>query len=109
MSVPFSEDNPHEWDWDNNPERWTKHRARFIERTTDFDSTASEIIAWAELGYSHSGISMYVDVGMSTVKSRMNDIDEQDPTALLARRPGEIEVESSVGIDGTDLATGGDE
>jgi len=46
---------------------------------------------------------------MSTVKSRMTDIDGQDPTALLTRRPGEIEVESSVGIDGTDLATGGDD
>jgi hypothetical protein len=50
---------------------------------------------------------MYTDVGMSTVKSRMTDIDEQDPTALLTRRPGEIEVESSVGIRGTSL--GGDD
>jgi hypothetical protein len=109
MSVQFTEENPHDWDWESDPERWTKHRSRYIERTTDFDSTASEIIAWAELGYSHSGISMYTDVGMSTVKSRMTDIDEQDPTALLTRRPGEIEVESSVGIRGTDLATGGDD
>ena len=109
MSVQFTEENPHDWDWESDPERWAKHRTRYIERTTDFDSTAAEIITWAELGYSHSGISMYTDVGMSTVKSRMTDIDEQDPTALLTRRPGEIEVESSVGIDGTDLATGGDE
>ncbi len=103
MSVQFTEDNPHDWDWESDPERWAKHRAQYIERTTDFDSTESTIISWGELGYSHSGISMHTDVGMSTVKSRMNDIDEQDPTALLTRRPGEIEVESSVGMRGASL------
>lgn len=103
MSVQFNKETPHEWDWESDPERWAKHRSRYIERTTNFDSTESEIIAWAELGYSHSGISMHTDVGTSTVKSRMGDIDEQKPTALLTRRPGEIEVESPVGMRGTSL------
>lgn len=107
MSVQFAEENPHDWDWQDSPQRWVKHRSSYIERSTDFDGTASEIIAWSEIGYSHSGIAMSVDVGVSTVKSRMNDIDEHDPTALLTRRPGEIEVQSPVGIDGTSL--GGDE
>jgi len=101
-----NEDNPHDWDWESDPERWAKHRSRYIKRTTDLDTTASLIIAWAELGYSHSGIGTHTDVGVSTVKSRMNDIDEEDPTALLTRLPDEIQVNSPVGIEGT--ALGGD-
>ncbi len=108
MSVQFSDDNGDGWDWRTDPDRWVKHRSRYIERTTDFDNTDAEVIAWAELGYSHSGIAAEVAISASSVKSRMSDIDEQDATALLTRRPEEIEVESSVGIDGTDLATGGD-
>jgi hypothetical protein len=107
MSVQFSDENPHEWNWDDNPERWTKHRARYIERTTEFDATSSMIIAWAEIGCSHHGIGSNVDVSTSTVRSRMDEIDAVDPTALLTRLPDEIEVKSPVGIRGTNM--GGDD
>jgi hypothetical protein len=107
MSVQFTESNPHDWDWNSDPERWTTHRARYIKRTTDFDDTAASIIAWAEIGYSHHGIGHELDVSRSTVKSRMDAIDERDPTALMTRHPDEIRVKSPVGVEGTSI--GGDD
>jgi hypothetical protein len=94
-----------EWDWESNPDRWVKHRSPYIERTTDFDSTDAEVIAWAELGYSHSGIAKKIDISRSATKSRMSRIDEafdcEYDSALWTRRPGYIEIQSPVGIDGT--------
>jgi hypothetical protein len=78
-----------------------------VERSSDFDAIASTIIAYAELGFSHSGIAKHVDVGEGTVKARMNDIDDVDPTALLSRTPDELVVDSPVGVHGTKF--GGDE
>lgn len=107
MSVQFTnDDNPHDWNWETDPERWTTHRARYIESTTNFDSTAASIISWAELGYSYSGIGSQVDVSASTVKSRMDSIDDRDPTALMTRRPDEITIKSAVGVTGTSLGGG---
>jgi DNA-binding NarL/FixJ family response regulator len=100
-----------EWDWESNPDRWVKHRSPYIERTTDFDSTDAEVIAWAELGYSHSGIAKKIDISRSATKSRMSRIDEafdcEYDSALWTRRPGYIEIQSPVGIDGT--VWGGDD
>jgi hypothetical protein len=87
--------------WDAEPERWAKERARYIRRTTDFDSTEAEIIAFAELGYSHSGIGKRVDVTESTVVAKFDEIDDVDPTALLSRRPSELGRERPVGVTGT--------
>jgi hypothetical protein len=107
MSVQFNKENPHEWDSESHPERWAKHRTRYLERVTEFDTIACKIIAWAEIGRSHHGIAKRIDVSKGTVTSRMDRIDEQDPTALLTRVPAEIAVQSPVGIDGTRF--GGDE
>jgi len=76
---------------------------------TDGGGTTDDTLTESELVDAGSSTFDATAGMMSTVKSRMTDIDGQDPTALLTRRPGEIEVESSVGIDGTDLATGGDD
>ena len=91
--------------WEAEPERWAKERGRYIERTTDFDQTEAEIIAFAELGFSHSGIGKRVDVTESTVVAKFDEIDDVDPTALLSRRPDELGRKRPVGVDGTD--TGG--
>jgi len=99
------------WDWENNPERWVKHRSQYIKRTTDFDSTDAEVIAWGEIGYSHSGIAKKIDISRSATKARMSRIDEQwdceYDSALWTRRSGYIEIRSPVGIDGT--TWGGDD
>jgi hypothetical protein len=106
-----SNDSDDEWDSENNPERWAKHRSPYIERTTDFDSTDAEVIAWAELGYSHSGIAKKIDISRSATKSRMDRIDEafdcDCDSALWTRHPESIAVQSPVGIDGT--VWGGDD
>jgi hypothetical protein len=103
--------SPDEWDWENNRQRWVKHRSRYVTRTTDFDSTDAEVIAWAELGYSHSGIAQEIDISRSATKARMSRIDEQFDcdydSALWSRWPENIAVQSPVGIDGT--VWGGDE
>jgi hypothetical protein len=82
-----------------------KHRSQYIKRTTDFDSTDAEVIAWGEIGYSHSGIAKKIDISRSATKARMSRIDEQFDceydSALWTRRPGYIEMRSPVGIDGT--------
>lgn len=89
--------------WEAKPERWARERARYIDRTTDFDRTEAEIIAFAELGYSHSGIAKCVDVTESTVVSKFDEIDDVNPTALLSRRPGELGRKRPVGVAGTDM------
>ena len=88
--------------WEAEPERWAEERARYIDRTTDFDRTEAEIIAFAELGFSHSGIGKRVDVTESTVVAKFDEIDDVDPTALLSRRPDELGRKRPVGVDGTD-------
>jgi len=111
MSVRFTKDNPSDWNWRTDPERWAKHRARYIERTTEFGSTESKIIAFAEIGFSHSGIAKKIGISRSATKSRMSDIDEQFEceydSALWTRWPENIAVQSPVGIDGT--VWGGDD
>jgi hypothetical protein len=87
--------------WEAEPERWARERARYVHRVTDFDRTEAEIIAFAELGYSHSGIGKHADVTESTVVSKFDEIDDVDPTALFSRRPDELELKSPVGIEGT--------
>jgi hypothetical protein len=100
-----------EWDWRTDPDRWVKHRSRYLTRTTDFDSTDATIIAWAELGTSHSGIADEIDISRSATKARMSRIDEQFDcdcdSALWSRWPENIAVQSPVGIDGT--VWGGDD
>lgn len=68
---------------------------------SDFDAVEAEIIAFAELGYSHSGIGKRVSVTESTVVSKFDEIDDVDPTALLSRRPEELDVKSPIGVEGT--------
>jgi|APHM01.1.fsa_nt_gi hypothetical protein len=91
-------------DWSNEP-RWAKHRARYIQQTTEYDATEAVIIAWAELGFSHHGIAEFseLDVTRSTVKSRMDEITETSETvgALWARQPDSLVIRSPVGIEGT--------
>jgi hypothetical protein len=91
-------------DWSNEP-RWAKHRARYIQQTTEYDATESVIIAWAELGFSHHGIADCSDLGVtrSTVKSRMDEITETSETVgvLWTRQPDSLVIRSPVGIEGT--------
>jgi len=93
------------WVWEANPARWIKERAAYLRRTSEFDETNCRIIAAAEIGYTSSWIPKFVDVGRGTVKARMKQIDEQFDceydSALWTRRPGYIEIQSPVGIDGT--------
>jgi hypothetical protein len=65
-------------DWADDEPRWGKLRAQYIAQTTDFDETESIIIAWAELGFSHSGIAEFSELDMtrSSVKSCMSEITE---------------------------------
>lgn len=88
--------------WDAEPHRWARERARYIDRATELGRTEAKIVAYAELGYSSSGLAKHVDVSASTVKSKFNDIDDVDPTALLSRRPSELQVTSPIGVAGTD-------
>lgn len=94
-------------DWEHSPDRWATKRAAFVGRAGDFDAISATIIAYAELGFSHSGIAKHVGVGEGTVQARMNDIDDVNPTALLSRTPDELVVDSPIGIDGTKF--GGDD
>jgi hypothetical protein len=63
--------SPDEWDWEEHPDRWVKHRSQYINRTTDFDNTDAEVIAWAEIGYSYSGIAQEIDISRSATKARI--------------------------------------
>jgi hypothetical protein len=91
--------------WEAKPARWITERAAYLRRTTEFDETNCRIIAAAEIGYTNSWITKFVDVGRGTVKARMKQIDEQFDfeydSALWTRRPGCIEIQSPVGIAGT--------
>jgi hypothetical protein len=87
--------------WEAEPDRWARERARYIDRTTDLNRSEAEIVAYAELGYSSSGIAKAIGLGASTVRSKFDDIDDVDPTALLSRRPDELAIRVPIGVDGT--------
>jgi hypothetical protein len=96
--------NPHDGrdiSWREDEDRWTTERARYVEQTTPLDRTDAEIVAWAELGYSHAGISKAVELGPSTVKSHFDEIEAVvGPTALMTRKPDELALRSTVGLEG---------
>jgi hypothetical protein len=95
-------------DWAEDEPRWAKLRAQYVARKTEFDATESIIIAWAELGFSHSGIADFseLDVTRSTVKSRMDEITQAEgvEAPLWARQPDKLVIQSPVGIEGTVFA-----
>jgi hypothetical protein len=107
MSVDARADGHGVPKWESEPHRWARERARYIDRATELDRSEADIVAYAELGYSSSGLAKHVGVSASTVKSKFDDIDDVDPTALLSRRPSELQVTSPIGVAGTD--TGGSE
>jgi hypothetical protein len=92
-------------DWADDEPRWGKLRAKYIAQTTAFDETESIIIAWAELGFTHSGIAEFseLDLTRSTVKSRMGEITETEDVEapLWTRQPDRLLIQSPVGIEGT--------
>jgi|APHM01.1.fsa_nt_gi hypothetical protein len=92
-------------DWEEDESRWAKLRAQYVAQTTAFDETESIIIAWAEIGYSHSGIAQCstLDVTRSTVKSRMDEITQAEDVEapLWTRQPDRLLIQSPVGIEET--------
>lgn len=69
----------------SNEGRYVSKRAQFLKRRYDIKDTPAEVIGWAELGYSSSGISDRMGLNKSTVDSHMDDITEVHPTALESR------------------------
>lgn len=54
---------------DTAPDRKATERARYIAQTTELTRSEAEVLAWSELGYSHSGIAKQADTSESTVKA----------------------------------------
>lgn len=94
--------NPHDGvsaDWRSDPHDWATKRARYVKRTTPLEEADAEIVAYAELGYSASGIASAVGLTDSTVTDHFDDIESAcGPTALMSRTPEELELRSDVGL-----------
>jgi DNA-binding CsgD family transcriptional regulator len=71
---------------DEDEERAAVERGRYLARTTDLTEREAETVAWAELGYSASGITKCIDSTESTVKSRLDRVVAQyGPSAVFGK------------------------
>ena len=103
MNRQSTHQNPHEWDYRNNPDRWIDHRRRHLETITGFETINCAIIASAELDISHNEMAAHIGTTISAVKARLRELDDRDSMLLVERRPDELAVESPAGIAGTGL------
>jgi len=72
-------------------ERIAHERARYLEATTDLRAAEADAVAYAELGYSTSGIADHIDRGASTVSTYLERaIAAYGPAAVHARRPSAL-------------------
>ena len=84
-------------------DRWVARRARLLERRDDLEAAVAEAIAWHELGYSSSGVAKYVSVTAPTVRSYLDDVEEQfGRAAASCRRRDRLAVDAPLGGSGGD-------
>jgi len=75
-------------------ERLAHERARYVVRTTELRAAEADAVAYAELGYSASGIATQIDRGESTVRAYLaRTIAGYGPEAVHARAPGDFETD----------------
>ena len=75
-------------------ERLAHERARYLETTTDLRAAEADAVAYAELGYSSSGIAKQIDSGESTVRAYLaRTIAGYGPEAVHARATGDFETD----------------
>jgi len=75
-------------------ERLAHERARYLETTTDLRAAEADAVAYAELGYSSSGIAKQIDSGESTVRAYLaRTIAGYGPEAVYARATGDFETD----------------
>lgn len=69
-------------------------RARYLESTTNHRAAEADAVAYAELGYSSSGIAKQIDSGESTVRAYLaRTIAGYGPEAVYARATGDFETD----------------
>jgi hypothetical protein len=61
----------------HNEEREAEKRANELKRLHNLRAPVAETVAWSELGYSFSGVASKVDVAESTVKSRIESVEDR--------------------------------
>lgn len=75
-------------------ERLAHERARYLERTTDLRAAEADAVAYAELGYSSSGIAKQIDSTVSTVRGYLaRTVAGYGPEAVHARATGDVETD----------------
>lgn len=78
-------------------ERLAHERARYLEATTNLRAAEADAVAYAELGYSSSGIAKQIDSGESTVRSYLErTIAAYGPESVHARARGEFETDADL-------------
>lgn len=86
-------------------ERLAYERARYLEATSDLSAAEADAVAYAELGYSSSGIAKKIDSGESTVKAYLaRTIAGYGPEAVYARAAGDFATDRDLDpVDADDL------
>ena len=78
-------------------ERLAHERARYLEATTGLRAAEADAVAYAELGYSSSGIAKQIDTGESTVRAYLaRTIAQYGPEAVHARATGDFETDADL-------------
>ena len=78
-------------------ERLAHKRARYLEATTNLRTAEADAVAYAELGYSSSGIAKQIDSGESTVRSYLErTIAAYGPESVYARATVEFETDADL-------------
>lgn len=67
--------------------RYVRKRGEYLKRVSSLRENICEALAWREIGYSKSGIAKKMDTTESTVKSWMEEVEEEYGKDALETRP----------------------
>jgi hypothetical protein len=83
--------------------RWVARRAELLKHRDGLKAAVAETVAWHELGYSSSGVAKRVNVTAATVRSYLDDVEEQ-----YGREAASCRRRDRLAIDAPLVGSGGD-
>lgn len=84
-AIPPDESNPHWFRRDHG--RYVVERTAYLTRATNLPEERAAVLAWAELGYTHSGIAKRVEQDEPTVRGYLDDIEARYGASTASYTP----------------------
>lgn len=84
--------------WRRDVARWAERRASYVQSTRGIEHKYAVTLAFAELGFSSSGIAKRSQLTEPTVRAYLDELAGRfGEPAVYAKRPDEIGVEADIG------------